>query len=41
MGLPVIGVSYGYGGREELAAADCDVIVDSFEELTAYLTEEV
>ena len=41
IGLPAIGVSFGYGGREELESCGCDVIVDSFDELTAYLTEEV
>lgn len=41
MGLPVVGVTFGYGGREELMRGKCDQIVDSFEELTAYLTEEV
>ncbi|MBR1758750.1 MAG: HAD hydrolase-like protein [Lachnospiraceae bacterium] len=41
LGVPVIGVSFGYGGTKELTEAGCDVIVDSFEELTAYLTEEM
>lgn len=35
--LPVIGVSFGYGGREELQEAGADWIADSVEELRRYL----
>lgn len=33
LGMRSIGVSYGYGGHDELAAAGADVIVDSVDEL--------
>ena len=36
-GIPCIGVSYGYGSREELEAAGADWIADSVEELRAIL----
>ena len=39
-GIPCIGVTYGYGGREELRAAGADAIVDSVEELAALLLDE-
>ena len=39
MGLPVIGVTFGYGGREELTEAGADDIVDSVEELRGALLE--
>ena len=35
VGLKSIGVTYGYGSREELSEAGADVIVDSVEELKA------
>lgn len=36
-GIPCIGVTYGYGSREEHEAAGADFIVDSVEELAAFL----
>lgn len=36
-GIPCIGVSYGYGGREELQAAGADFLADTVEELSALL----
>lgn len=36
-GMSTIGVSFGYGGREELSEAGADVIVDSAKELEAVL----
>lgn len=36
-GIPVIGVTYGYGSRAELADAGADEIVDSVEELARLL----
>ncbi len=35
VGMPCIGVTYGYGSREELEEAGADTIVDSVEELRA------
>jgi phosphoglycolate phosphatase len=35
--IPCIGVSYGFGGREELAAAGADIIVDTVEQLRSVL----
>ena len=32
-GIPCIGVTYGYGGREELVSAGADFIVDTVEQL--------
>ncbi|MGM9680991.1 MAG: HAD hydrolase-like protein [Eubacteriales bacterium] len=39
-GLPVIGVSWGYGSRRELADAGAEYIVDSPEELFALLMSD-
>ena len=36
-GLKAIGVTYGYGGREELTEAGADVLVDNVEELKRLL----
>ncbi len=36
-GMATIGVSFGYGGREELSEAGADIIVDSAKELEAVL----
>lgn len=36
-GIKTVGVSYGYGGREELAAAGADYIVDTVAELDGLL----
>ena len=36
-GIPCIGVSYGYGGREELQTAGAKWVVDTVEELAALL----
>lgn len=36
-GIPCIAVSYGYGSREELEAAEADYIVDSVQELESLL----
>ena len=36
-GIPCIGVTWGFGGREELTAAGADFIVDTPEELRAML----
>jgi Predicted phosphatases len=35
--IPCVGVTYGYGGRAELAEAGADFIVDTVEELTELL----
>ncbi len=35
--IPCVGVCYGYGGREELAAAGADYIADTVEDLRALL----
>lgn len=32
-GLPAIGVTYGYGGKQELSQAGADVVVDSVDQL--------
>jgi phosphoglycolate phosphatase len=37
VGYATAGVLYGYGGREELIAAGCDYLLDSVEDLTAFL----
>lgn len=37
MGLKAIGVTFGYGGREELKAVNADYIVDTVEELERLL----
>lgn len=37
LGMPSIGVAYGYGGRDELAAAGATRIVDSVDELADLL----
>ncbi len=37
VGIPSIGVTYGYGSREELKTAGADVIVESVEELKEIL----
>ena len=37
-GIPVIGVTYGYGSREELTEAGADHIVDTVEDLTKIFT---
>ena len=37
MGIPCIGVTYGYGSREELVSRETPVIVDSVEELKKIL----
>ncbi len=39
-GLPCIGVTWGYGLREEIEAAGADAIVDSPLALKTYLLEE-
>ena len=39
-GIPCIGVTWGFGGREELSAAGADHIVDSTEALRALLLDE-
>lgn len=36
-GIPCIGVTYGFGGREELLAAGADYMADTVEELKALL----
>ena len=36
-GIPCVGVTYGYGGREELQSAGADFIVDTVEQLRAIL----
>ena len=36
-GIACVGVTYGYGGREELEKAGADEIVDTIEELTQTL----
>ena len=36
-GLKAVGVSYGYGGREELTEAGADFIVDTVKELYTLL----
>ena len=38
-GIPCIGVTWGFGGREELRNAGADYIVDTAEELKALLLE--
>lgn len=39
-GLKAVGVTWGYGSREELEAAGADVILDSFEALDGWLQGE-
>ena len=39
-GLPCAGVLFGYGGREELAAAGAEYIAAGVPELTAWLLQE-
>ena len=39
LGMPCIGVTYGYGGRRELEEARADAIVDSVDALRARLLE--
>ena len=43
LNLPGVGVTWGYGLREEMVKAEAEAIVDSPEELAAYLlsTEEL
>lgn len=38
--LPSIGVTYGYGSREELEKAGADAIASSVEELQALLLQD-
>ena len=38
-GLKAIGVTYGYGGREELTEAGADYLVDNVEELRKILLQ--
>ncbi|WP_072312762.1 HAD hydrolase-like protein [Agrococcus sp. Marseille-P2731] len=40
LGMPSIGVAYGYGGRDELEAAGATRVVDSVDELAALLAGE-
>ena len=40
-GLHAIGVTYGYGSREELLEAGAEVLLDSIPELDAWLREEI
>lgn len=40
LGVESVGVTYGYGGMEELVAAGADHIVQSVSELHAFLTRE-
>ncbi len=37
VGIPSVGITFGYGKRHELEGAGADKIVDSVEELSAYL----
>lgn len=39
LGVPCVGVSFGYGGRQELEAAGADYIADTVEELGRLLME--
>ena len=40
MGIPSIGVCYGFGTREELTASGADRIVETVQELNELLTKE-